>query len=190
MIKKLSTAQKVLLGVGCILLAGILLFCLWFFNGIYYDTPLEVLEAEKDSATMFTGEYLSDELFTVKELLDIIEIEDEAKVLYISEADTFTAVSCEYSSLRKKWSYIGISFSGDPENSTSVYKKGDSLEYAGDKINTTVYGVKLADGSVPYVDGKQADVKTYEFSLRGKVYGVEFWSIEGITNDDFVVEFR
>lgn len=190
MLKNLSRPKKILIGIGCIVLAGILIFCLWFFNGIYYDTPLEALEAEKDSATMFTGEYLSDELFTVKELLDIIEIEDEAKVLYISEADTFTVVSCEYSSLRKKWSYIGISFSGDPENSTSVYKKGDSLEYAGDKINTTVYGVKLADGSVPYVDGKQADVKTYEFSLRGKVYGVEFWSIEGITNDDFVVEFR
>lgn len=190
MIKKLSTAQKVLLGVGCILLAGILLFCLWFFNGAYQDTPLEALNNARDATTSHTGGYVSYDLYTVKDLLDIVEIEDMAIIVFVSAADTFNCVYCEYSNLRNKWIFDGIAYSGDPENSTTIYKKGDSLEYAGAKLNTTVFGFKLADGSVPYVDGKQADVKTYTFDLKGKEYGVEFWYVENITNESFTIEFR
>ncbi len=81
-------------------MAGILIFCLWFFNGIYYYTPLEAVAAEREDPLPI-GPYSCDELFDIKELLDIVMIEDEARVLFISEAETFNCVSCEYSSMRK-----------------------------------------------------------------------------------------
>lgn len=81
-------------------MAGILIFCLWFFNGIYYYTPLEAVAAEREDPLPI-GPYSCDELFDIKELLDIVMIEDEARVLFISEAETFNCDSCEYSSMRK-----------------------------------------------------------------------------------------
>ena len=90
---------------------------------------------------------------------------------------------------QKKWRYRGIAYEGDLENATTVFKKGDSLEYAGEKIKTTVCGVKFVDGSVPYVDDIQAEVKSYEFVLNGKEWGIEFWYVENITNENYTIEF-
>ena len=192
MLKNLSKSEKILVGVGCIIFAGILLFCLWFFNGIYYDTPLEAVDAERDSNTLYTGDYLSDELFTVRELICIEVVEETAEVIYISKADTFSVATCIYSDLRGKWFYEGIWSTQDLENDddTFIYRKGNSLEYVGVRRGNTVWGIKLADGSALYVNGEKTIVKKYDFEFQGQNKEIEFWYAENITNDDYTVEAR
>ena len=193
MLKNLSRPKRILICVGCILFVGILLFCLLYFDvGGYYDTPLEALDAEKDACTLYTGSYLSDELFSVHELIDIIDVEDVVKILYVSKADTFCLATCKYNNSRKKWSYRSLwhhdSIEGTPYG--YIYQKGDPLEDVGSRRENTVWGLKIVDGSILYVNGVKSNVKKYDFYFKGKNQEIEFWYVENIFEEDYTVESR
>ena len=186
---KISNKLKIIVGIGCIIIVFIIFLFIAILSEPAHKTPLDAMEYWRDTSNT-VGEYQERDLLTVKELLGIVYIENDAYVYYISGANVFTEVTCEYDNKKDSWGYKAIGYESNLDFPSRIIDTGDEVvEHAARKGNY-VFGLKMADGKTPYVNDIEATVKTFDVKLNAKEYQVQFWYVENILDENYMVEVR
>lgn len=171
--------KKSLILVLAIIVCLLLIFVwLWWSNDAYQPTIEEALNAHLETEIAPPR---------VKENICTFEYGNSAYMLYLSEENSLCSVDFEYDAQREKWK---VSASGDlgyiPELETrwrEIYGENDCPnEMVGE---TVLVGVRFHDGKIPFVNGQQTTVYTYEVICEDKVYSLDYWELKGFDGNLF-----
>ena len=148
----------------------------------WQKTPAEALAKAADTT-------IDEQMrLTPKEVLDTIYIDDIAIMIFVSEADTLVYASFVTND-KGEYHHHGYSEEYDLAAPDTFLLDGDPAqrilshcEWYGD----TAFGFKYSSAKLTY-GGAVPNIKTYTFSCQGKEHSIDYWWIDGVT-DDMVLE--
>ena len=149
-----------------------------YFGDVWHDTPEQALAQKADQ----TAETLR--TLTVKELLHKKRIDDIVVMAFVSQDDTLVTVSVVTNDegLYCVSGYTEESFLDSPSEFVVTGDKEQFVLFPYKTHNDTIYGWCYSE-LTPAVNGLTPAIETYEFECQGKVRSLNFWWIDGFSDD-------
>ena len=122
---------------------------------------------------------------SIRELLDVVYYREYgyAHVIFLTDYDAFTIAVVKYNKDTARWQYSGMLLSERTWTDPHFIYNNDPdqiilLTYFQEESQPCVHGCKFANGTKVFVNGKEAEIRTFIFEIDGTEYSVEYWTVD------------